>query len=193
MISTEEIRFIQQLDVRAMIREICEDDAARLLEYYRCLAREPVNNTSIRPDVLQRTVGEQRALIHRHFSATHSKVFAAHYDDRIIGVIKCLREDHPLMDHVVEISINVHPQFRGLGIGSALLRHALDWARQEQGITRVQLEVLTRNQAAVRLYERLGFVCEGMRRRAYYFHDEGHDAYEDAIVMGLLLPLEGGA
>lgn len=193
MISTEEMRAVQPLDVRAMIREICEDDAARLLEYYHCLAREAVNNTSVRPDVLQRTVAEQRTLIHRHFAVTNSKMFAAHYDDRIIGVIKCLREDHPLMDHVVEISINVHPQFRGMGIGSALLRHALDWARQERSVTRVQLEVLTRNQDAVRLYERLGFVHEGVRRRAYRFRDEGANAYQDAIVMGLLLPLDGGA
>lgn len=181
MLSTEEVRAVRQTDVRALIRAAHEDDAAILLDHYHCLAVEPVNNTSVRRDVLDRTVAQQRACIRESRDA----LFVAEYRGVIAGTVKCMRSPHPLIDHAVEISINVGPRFRGMGLGSALLKHAIAWAQRERAITRVQLEVLTRNESARRLYERLGFVYEGTRRRAYHLHDE--DTYADAIMMALLL------
>ncbi len=48
------------------------------------------------------------------------------------------------------------PEARGLGAGSALLRHLLGIAK-ELGFARVYLETLTGMDAAQRLYEHLGF------------------------------------
>ena len=53
-------------------------------------------------------------------------------------------------------NLGIDPQHRGRRLGSILLCRA---ARgfQQQGLTRMHLEVTTENTAAVRLYERLGF------------------------------------
>lgn len=53
----------------------------------------------------------------------------------------------------------VKPQYRGMGVGTALLRKAIDFAR-EGGFTRVRLFVRAENTSAKRLYEKLGFVVE---------------------------------
>lgn len=53
-------------------------------------------------------------------------------------------------------NLGVHPDCRDLGIGSALLCHALD-GFQQSGCRYVQLEVTVQNTAAIRLYERFGF------------------------------------
>jgi ribosomal-protein-alanine N-acetyltransferase len=78
-----------------------------------------------------------------------------------------------------EIHINnvaLRPQFRGRGIGTALMRHVLDEARS-LGAKRATLEVRASNTGAIRLYERLGFYIAATRRN-YYTHP-----VEDALIL----------
>ena len=62
------------------------------------------------------------------------------------------------------------------GIGNFLMESMLRLA-YEQGIRTVHLEVRAGNSVAVRLYERLGFVKDGIRK-GYYT-----DPVEDAVLM----------
>jgi RimJ/RimL family protein N-acetyltransferase len=59
----------------------------------------------------------------------------------------------------------------------------VDWARASGLVTRLELEVLTRNQTAIHLYERIGFQREGLRRHALLRNGE----YLDELTMALLL------
>ena len=80
---------------------------------------------------------------------------------------------------VDEIHINnvaVRPQFRGRGIGTALLHHVLAEARQ-LGARRATLEVRASNEPARRLYERLGFYVAATRRNYYT------NPVEDALIL----------
>lgn len=76
--------------------------------------------------------------------------------------------------HITNIA--VHPEFRGNGIGSILLRELICLSKNE-GITCLTLEVRKSNQAAQALYNKFGFVAEGSRKS--YYADNG----EDAIIM----------
>lgn len=83
-----------------------------------------------------------------------------------------------------ELHINnlaVAPACRGRGIGTALLRQVLQRGR-ELGARRATLEVRKANEAARRLYERLGFAVGGIRR-AYYTNP-----VEDALILWCNLP-----
>ena len=64
------------------------------------------------------------------------------------------------------LSIGVEPSMQGAGVGAALL-HALVKRIVEQSVTTIYLEVAEKNQAALQLYNKFGFVCFG-RRDAYY-------------------------
>ncbi|MBM3778341.1 MAG: ribosomal-protein-alanine N-acetyltransferase [Acidimicrobiia bacterium] len=80
---------------------------------------------------------------------------------------------------VDEIHINnvaVRPAYRGNGIGTALLQHALAQSSR-LGARRARLEVRASNAGALRLYERLGFSLAGVRRN-YYSHP-----VEDALLL----------
>ena len=80
---------------------------------------------------------------------------------------------------VDEIHINnvaVRAQFRGHGIGTALLRHVLAEARQ-LGAKRATLEVRASNDSARRLYERIGFYVAATRRNYYT------KPVEDALIL----------
>jgi RimJ/RimL family protein N-acetyltransferase len=56
---------------------------------------------------------------------------------------------------------------RGEGISASMIAEALAVAFDEMGLHRVELHVFTFNEPAVRCYERLGFVREGVRRDAF--------------------------
>ena len=73
-----------------------------------------------------------------------------------------------------EISnIAVHPDCRGKGIGSALLRDAQEHCRRI-GVKTLHLEVRPGNQFALALYHSCGFIQTGLRRG--YYADTGEDA-----------------
>lgn len=66
---------------------------------------------------------------------------------------------------LVVSSVAVLPSFRGLGIGRALVEEAQRFAL-DHGRDRVALDVLSHNETALHLYERMGYV-EYHRLRAY--------------------------
>ena len=78
-----------------------------------------------------------------------------------------------------EIHINnfaIRPEFRGRGMGTALLHHVLAEARR-LGARRATLEVRASNESARRLYERLGFYVAATRREYYT------NPVEDALIL----------
>jgi len=82
-----------------------------------------------------------------------------------------------------EIGMLVHRDWRGQGVGSALLREAISRAR-DQGLHKLCLEVFAHNTAAIGLYRACGFAEEGRRIRQYR---RASGELWDSIVMGLPL------
>lgn len=62
--------------------------------------------------------------------------------------------------------LTVDAEFRGKGVGQVLLKHAIDWAR-EQKYPGVTLETQTNNVPACKLYEKCGLVLSGFDLNAY--------------------------
>lgn len=77
--------------------------------------------------------------------------------------------------------MGVLKEYRGQGIGERLAQTALERARAI-GLERVELDVYASNAAAIRLYEKLGFVVEGVHRRARKLDGQ----YDDLVSMALL-------
>lgn len=60
----------------------------------------------------------------------------------------------------------VAPDFRGRGVGTRMLRELMARGR-ERGVSRYTLEVRQSNEAAIRLYRKLGFASVGIRKDFY--------------------------
>lgn len=111
---------------------------------------------------------------------------AVDVDGAVCGEIHAKRETVALFAHVLGgLTVAVHPDHHGRGVGSLLFEALIAWARAvEPEIVRIELAAGAGNPGAVRLYERLGFVHEG-RQRARGRLPDGR--FEDDILMGLLL------
>ncbi|UCD35423.1 MAG: ribosomal protein S18-alanine N-acetyltransferase [Nitrospiraceae bacterium] len=95
---------------------------------------------------------------------------------KIAGYV-CLRT---ILDVTHVMDLAVHPKLRRSGIGSMLLKSALQQLRRtRQDVRHVTLEVRESNIAAIGLYEKFGFGEIG-RRKEYYKKPP-----EDAVIMEL--------
>jgi len=99
--------------------------------------------------------------------------------ERVIGQLDAAaRRDRP-----AEIGMAVAKEWRGRGVGTALMQACVEWARA-LGIHKLALQVWPHNEPALRLYERFGFEREGVLR-GHYRRENGE--LWDAVVMGVLL------
>lgn len=73
---------------------------------------------------------------------------------------------------------------RGRGLGTEAARLILGHGFEHVGLHRVELGVFAFNPRAIRVYEKVGFVREGVRRDAFAFDGE----YVDEIIMAILAP-----
>ena len=73
-------------------------------------------------------------------------------------------------------NVAVRPDRQREGIGHFLMDSLIRLA-QEQGVTTIHLEVRVGNDTAIRLYERMGFTRDGIRKQYYT------DPVEDALLM----------
>lgn len=82
-----------------------------------------------------------------------------------------------------EIGMAIAREWRGRGVGSALMAAAIEWAR-ERGLHKLSLGVFAHNAAGLALYRKFGFVEEG--RRVKHYRRQSGELW-DSIEMGLLL------
>ncbi len=95
-----------------------------------------------------------------------SLALVAEADGDVVGNVLVSVERSVVSDHVGTLSICVADGWREVGLGSALVEAATGWAA-ERGLAKVALGVFPDNLRAIAVYERAGFVREGLRRRQY--------------------------
>jgi RimJ/RimL family protein N-acetyltransferase len=84
----------------------------------------------------------------------------------------------------------VHPRFRGRRVGDEAARLVQHHLLLDLGIHRLQLEIYAFNQRALAHAERVGYVREGVRRKAY----RRRGGWVDGVLFGLVREdLEEGA
>jgi [ribosomal protein S18]-alanine N-acetyltransferase len=81
-----------------------------------------------------------------------------------------------IVDEAHITNIAVLPEYRGKGLGEALMKKMMELAKH-LGATKMTLEVRVSNHVAQSLYRKLGFQNGGIRKQYY------KDNQEDALVM----------
>ncbi|MGP1718041.1 MAG: N-acetyltransferase family protein [Methylophilus sp.] len=89
--------------------------------------------------------------------------------------------------HVGVLGIGIIETHRNQGLGKRLIQTALD-AAKNKGLSRIQLTVREHNYRAIRLYERFGFVKEGLHMNA----EKRNGQFENLISMALLYTENNG-
>ncbi|USG64964.1 GNAT family N-acetyltransferase [Brevibacillus ruminantium] len=128
-----------------------------------------------------------REQIHRYIDAKSQDssslllLIALRETDEVIGDIALQSIDHTNRNCNIRIAIN-EPQYQSKGLGSEAMRLLLGYGFGILNLHRIELNVFSYNQQAIRAYEKVGFTKEGVQREALYYNHE----YHDSILMSIL-------
>jgi RimJ/RimL family protein N-acetyltransferase len=102
-------------------------------------------------------------------------------DDELVG--SCQLHGIDPRDRSAELQIRVGERSAwGRGYGTEAVRMLVAYGFAELGLSRVQLHAFATNERALRVYERVGFRREGVRRNGAYVAGSFVDVVEMAIV-----------
>jgi putative acetyltransferase len=160
------------------VRPAVPADAGRLVALAAAVASEPEG--WLLADARWRSESEERRYIRALQRHPDAALFVAELaGGELVGRLSLMRDPHPSSKHVADLGVMVAAGHRRLGVGTALMAAAEDWAGSA-GVAKLELHVFPHNEPAIRLYEKLGYAREGLRRR-HYARVEG--GYSDVILM----------
>jgi RimJ/RimL family protein N-acetyltransferase len=100
----------------------------------------------------------------------------------VVGWCDVTPKSRPIYAHCGVLGMGLLPRFRGQGLGRRLITRTLQ-AASSFGLTRVELTVREDNRNAIALYEKVGFVVEGVQRNGGLVDGK----YENIIEMAILM------
>lgn len=108
----------------------------------------------------------------------HTMFFAVTENDEVIGMAGCYFEDKEKLAHIAHVvSVFVHPDHRGKGIGKQLVQVLLSDAKSNAHVKKIELGVVVTQKVARQLYESLGFKKVGELKKAIQVDGIFYDAY----------------
>jgi RimJ/RimL family protein N-acetyltransferase len=144
------------------IRFAVPSDAERLLELKLVLDHE-TNFMMYEPGERQSRVDEVRHDIRQRVDSSNSALIIAASSELIAGYVEAAGGEFNRTRHLAMVVAGVRASYAGQGVGSRLFEALVAWADSAR-ILRLELTVMAHNKAAIALYEKFGFVSEGVRR-----------------------------
>lgn len=119
----------------------------------------------------------QKKMIKSMKDSNNSTIFVAESENNeMVGYLFAIGGNAKRKKHSAYIVVGISENYRGQGVGTRLFKELDKWATQHD-IHRLELTVVTRNQAGVSLYKKMGFDVEGTKRHSLFINDEFVDEY----------------
>jgi RimJ/RimL family protein N-acetyltransferase len=160
---------------RVKIRTYRPSDKEKLVSMYEGLSKESLR-WSMPP--------YNRERIERMTSDLENRIIVLGFEgERVVGHLQISLATNARFRGTGELFIYLHQDFQNAGLGAALMTEGIAQART-RCLHRVELTVVAENHRAIRLYEKIGFQREGLKRENYLGED---GKYHDEVEMGILL------
>lgn len=161
------ITFISKNNLHFEIRTPREDEAQAALDMMLVLAAESPYVLMTPESVRQKNVDGQTKWFQESAASDAAVILSVFHDGRMIGLCdgRCYKDIK--RKHRAGLGISILSEFRGCGLGQKLMEVLLDNMKSFVGIQIIELDVMLNNQAALRLYEKLGFKKAGVFPKAF--------------------------
>jgi cyclohexyl-isocyanide hydratase len=161
------------------VKEIPSKDVAAYKEFFLKGLVEDEANFRISPDDEKNAPFPTR-------DAPDSFTLGAYEDGRLAGIVSFQREgrDRQKLRHKgLLFRMYVDPQFRGKGVGQALIEALRRRVERLGDVEQINLTVVSSNPVAKKLYEKFGFVSFAVEKNALKWR--GHYYTEEQMVLFL--------
>ena len=156
------------------IRSVEPEDAARMLQYMKTMLGETPFLLRT-PEEFDYTPEEEARILAGRKNDPRSLMLVAETEGEIIASADvCPHGSKSRVQHRAELGISVRKDYWQQGIGSALMERLIPFAKQS-GFEQIELTVESKNQRALRLYHKNGFVIYGTRPHGLKYPDGSYD------------------
>ncbi|MCO7723750.1 GNAT family N-acetyltransferase [Myroides odoratimimus] len=138
------------------IRLASSNDAHALLD----LIKQYLDNAEYIPitsNDFNKTVAEIEAWIEKLNSADNSIMLVAEHNGQLIGNLDLTGQHRKTLQHTAVLGMGISLEWRNTGLGTALLNSAVKWAKRNNTLEILTLEVYTENIVGIALYRKQGF------------------------------------
>ncbi|WP_093044984.1 GNAT family N-acetyltransferase [Thalassobacillus cyri] len=122
------------------------------------------------------SIERQKTMIESIQDQENAAIFLADLDGDLVGYLIAVGGKAKRTKHSVYLVIGILADFRSKKIGTKLFQALEVWA-QEKDIHRLELTVVTGNEAGLGLYKKAGFEVEGTKRDSLLIDGEYVDEY----------------
>lgn len=164
------------------IREIKLEDAPKLLQHTQLVFTQSTFLLTT-PEEFTLTIERQRDWIEEQ-SKIGNYMLVAEDNGKIIGFLNASRSQRKRVSHNCMFGISIQKEYWNKGIGRKMIMKMLQWAESHPQIEKVLLEVFAHNERAIHLYQSLGFIEEGRKKKHIKFDD---GTYVDEIIMSIFV------
>lgn len=164
---------------KVILRSANVSDAAALIHYLKVTATE--TRFLIRePEEIKISMEQQESFLKSKQEAEREMMLIAEVDGEHVGNCSVSSlGSYQRYSHRCAVAIALYQEYWGLGIGRQMLETVLE-AAKNMGYEQAELEVVTTNETACRLYESMGFEIYGTQRHSMKYKD---GTYADAYLM----------
>jgi RimJ/RimL family protein N-acetyltransferase len=163
------------------VREIRAEDAENLLALQHRLDEE-TTMMMLEPGERGSSMEPLRSHVCETLASPGSTIIVAESDSRLVGYVEAEGGRYRRTRHSAQVVIGVLRAYQGCGIGHSLLVALRTWAAGHD-VVRLELTVRADNEPARRLYERVGFAIEGVRRGSLRVDGQMIDELSMALVL----------
>jgi RimJ/RimL family protein N-acetyltransferase len=165
------------------IRWVEERDAEEIVDMSVAMGGES-DNLTFGSDDFYFTIDQQRIFISNIRHREGCLYVAALCDGKIAGTLSFIASPRRRVMHRGEMGIGILKDYWGIGIGSCLMEYFLKWAKSDETIKKVDLQVREDNTRAINLYIKYGFKIEGRISLGMCVDDEYYDLYCMGKIIG---------
>ena len=162
-----------------LLRLAEESDAEMLLEYLKVTSAQ--TPYMIRePEEVRTSAEEEVAFIRRNREDPRALHLLAFVDGKFAGSCSFApKSERVRLQHRCNVGISLYRESWGMGVGTALMGEILAGAKAA-GFEQAELEVVSTNERAIALYQKMGFETTGTIPHAFKYRD---GTYADFLVM----------
>ena len=153
----------RQIEIRSPQR----DEASDILAVMTEIAETSPYILSTSEDFKKRTIEAQTKWIDEANRSSTSVIIAAYFKGKVVGLCDARSFKEVKRRHRASLGISVDEKFRATGLGRKMTEILLENMKKFEGIKIIQLEVMSANLPAIKLYESFGFKKAGIFPKAY--------------------------
>ncbi len=161
---------------KVVYREPTDSDAQSIVDFYNRVGGE-TTYLSFGGNEYPLNVETQIDYINNTKEQDNAVMILALVDNNIIAIGTIASNQKIKSKHNGELGIVVEAQYQGKGIGNYIIGWLCEWCRSNEVTKRIQLDVRTDNESAVKLYEKFGFVKVGKLENQTLIEDKYYHLY----------------